>query len=67
MIYVVLQAVLKNDLYIRLTHNFHYRNPLLLIGLSGGTFSSPGHTFLSLCIFGNKYILRGAGSSGHFK
>ena len=37
MIYVVLQEVLKNDLYIRLTHNFHYRNPLLLV-CPGGLF-----------------------------
>ena len=67
MIYV-LQAVLKNDLYIRLTQNFNYRISAIRYYWSARwDFPSPSHTFLSLCIFGNKYILHGAGSSGHFK
>ena len=46
MIYVVLQAVLKNDLYIRLTHNFHYRNPLLLV-CPVGLFPLPATLWLA--------------------
>ena len=49
MIYVVLQAVLKSDLYIRLTHNFHYRNPLLLVCPVG--FSPLPATLFYLYVF----------------
>ena len=66
MIYVVLQAVLKNDLFIRLTHNFHYRNTLLFV-CAVGLFPVTATLFSLYVFFGNKYILRGAGSSGHFK
>ena len=60
MIYVVLQVVVKNDLYIRLTHNFHYRNPLLLVW-PVGLFPLPATLFYLyvFLVINSFYVVQG--------